>query len=284
MPSVNSNASGDSYANSCSVSSDDTPSSRATEGSSDAEKEQLAAKESKTVFLLRVVVIIVLLLAAVAVSVVVYLITRNAEIDEYETQYKALADTVLRAFEDIVTQKMGAISSVGVAAIAHGVDHKREWPFLTLSSFQERSATARSLSGALFVSINPLVKETERTEWEKFVVEEAGWISAGYEYQEDLELDGFEKVQRALGEDGSLQPTPNRTDDTNWAEVTNRTGDTSWIDDTGEIDDRDEIFYFDEGETWIDPGPGPYLPGKFSFPSSQLSMSYRYLLPYNFCR
>jgi Tfp pilus assembly protein PilO len=52
----------------------------------------------------RVVVIIVLLLAAVAVSVVVYLIPRNAEIDEYETQYKALADTVLRVFEDIVTQ------------------------------------------------------------------------------------------------------------------------------------------------------------------------------------
>jgi uncharacterized membrane protein YgaE (UPF0421/DUF939 family) len=45
-----------------------------------------------------------LLLAAVAVSVVVYLIPRNAEIDEYETQYKALADTVLRVFEDIVTQ------------------------------------------------------------------------------------------------------------------------------------------------------------------------------------
>jgi hypothetical protein len=225
-----------------------------------------------------------LLFAAVAVSVVVYLITRDAEIDEYETQYKALADTVLRAFEDIVTQKMGAISSVGVAAIAHGVDHKRDWPFLTLSSFQERSATARSLSGALFVSINPLVKETERDEWEKFVVKEAGWISAGYEYQEDLELDGFEKVQAALGEhehDRSLQAE--HTDDSNWAEITNRTGDTSWIDNTDKIDDRDEIFYVDGGETWIDPGPGPYLPGKFSFPSSQLSNFYPYLLSYNFC-
>jgi hypothetical protein len=269
MASASSDASGDSIAESGSLSDTDETGSRATEASSEAEKDQLAQKESRNVLLLRVLVIIVLLFAAVAVSVVVYFITRLAEIDEYETQYKALADTVLRAFEDIVTQKMGAISSVGVAAIAHGVDLDREWPFVTLSSFQERSATARSLSGALFVSINPLVKETERAEWEKFVVEEAGWISAGYEYQEDLELDGFEKVQTALGEDDrSLQTSPKRTDDTNWAEITNRTGDTSWIDDTGKIDDQDEIFYFDEGETWIDPGPGPYLPGKFSFPSS----------------
>jgi hypothetical protein len=283
MASTSSGTSGDSIAESGSLSESDETGSRATYASSEAEKDQLAQKESRNVLLLRVLVIIVLLFAAVAVSVVVYFITRFAEIDEYETQYKALADTVLRAFEDIVTQKMGAISSVGVAAIAHGVDLDREWPFVTLSFFQARAATARSLSGALFVSINPLVKETERAEWEKFVVEEAGWISAGYEYQEDLELDGFEKVQRALAEDGSFQPSPIRTDDTNWAEVTNRTDDTSWIDDTGKIDDRDEIFYFDEGETWIDPGPGPYLPGKFSYPSSQHSKSYRHLLLYNLC-
>ncbi len=98
-----------------------------------------------------------------------------------------------------------------------------------------------------------------------------------------MEIDSVEKVQ-ALGEDArSLQTSLNRTDDSNWEELTNRTDDTSWIDDTDKIDDRDEIFYVDGGETWIDPGPGPYLPGKFPFPSSQLSKSYRYLLPYNFC-
>jgi hypothetical protein len=119
----------------------------------------------------------------------------------------------------------------------------------------------------------------ERTEWEKFVVEEAGWISAGYEYHEDLELDGFEKVQAALGEDDRSLQT-NHTYDTKWAEITNRTDDTtSWIEDTDKIDERGEIFYVDGGVTWIDPGPGPYLPGKFSFPSSQLFKSYRYLLP-----
>ena len=60
-------------------------------GSGDDQKdengEKLAHRESRNVFRLRVIVIIVLLLAATAVSVVVYLITTNAEYDEFQTQF-----------------------------------------------------------------------------------------------------------------------------------------------------------------------------------------------------
>ena len=223
--------------------------SRATEVSTEAERDQLAQKETRDVFRLRVLVVIVLLLAAVAISIVIYIITRNAEVDEFETQYKGLADTVLRAFEDIITQKLGAISSVGVAAIAHGVDNNQSWPFLALSSFQERSATARSLSGAIFISLNPVVSDPQRADWEKFVVDRAEWIPAGHEYQKDLEVDTFEKSVERLGK--------------------GNTGATSWTDGSNSSADvRDEIFYVDEGKTWIDPGPGPYLPSKLSFPAS----------------
>ena len=243
--------SGDSSeAGSGSLASDSETGSKATEASTEAEREQLAQKETRDVFRLRVLVVIVLLLAAVAISIVIYIITRNAEVDEFETQYTALADTVLRAFEDIITQKLGAISSVGVAAIAHGVDANQSWPFLALSSFQERSATARSLSGAIFVSLNPVVSDPQRAEWEKFVVDEAEWIPAGLEYQKDLAVDSFEKTVEKLG--------------------TGNTGASSWTDgsNSSTADVRDEIFYVDEGKTWIDPGPGPYLPSKLSFPAS----------------
>jgi hypothetical protein len=236
--------------------SDSDLGSRATEGTRDAEKDQLAQKETRDVFLLRVLVVVVLLNAAIAVSVVVFFITKDAEVDEFETQYTALADTVVRAFEDIVTQKLGALSSVGVAAIAHGVDFELDWPFVTLSSFQERSATARSLSGALFVSLNPVVKDTDRAEWEKFLVKNSGWIPEGFEYQEDLEVDGFEKQLERLG--------------------VGDTGATSLTDGSNSTDVRDEIFYVDQGKTWIDPGPGPYLPSKFAFPACQRSKPYLY--------
>jgi hypothetical protein len=290
-----------------SISSGDSDSeigSKATEGS-DADKDQLAQKETHDVFLLRVLVVIVLLLAAVAVSLVVFFITKKAEVDEFETQYTALADTILRAFEDIITQKLGAISSVGVAAIAHGIDHDKSWPLLTLSSFQERSATARSLSGALFISLNPVVSDTQRTDWEKFVVKKSGWIQEGFEYQEDLEVDGFEKpmtmmmggVEMSMSGDEMSMPGDNMPEDNMSMPGDNMSmpGDNmSMLEDntsmpgdnmsmpgdmvgSNSTEIRDEIFYIDEdeGKMWTDPGPGPYLPSKFSFPASQHFKSYR---------
>jgi hypothetical protein len=251
-----------------SISSDTENGSRTTEETSDTEKDQLAQKETRDVFMLRVLVVLVLLLAAVAVSFVVYLITRNAEVDEFETQYTALADTVLRAFEDIVTQNLGAISSVGVAAIAHGIDHELEWPFLTLSSFQERSATARSLSGAIFISLNPLVSETHRTDWEKFVVKNSGWIEEGFEYQKDLEVDGFEApMEMMMSGDKMLMPEDEMA-------MPAMGGSNMTMGGSNMTEERNEIFYVEDGMTWIDPGPGLYLPSKFSFPASQQFKSY----------
>ena len=55
-------------------------------------------------------------------------------------------------------QKMEAAGSLVVAMVAHGVDHNREWPFIALSSFQQRSSTVRGLSGALFLGFLPKVR------------------------------------------------------------------------------------------------------------------------------
>jgi hypothetical protein len=66
------------------------------------------------------------------------------------------------------------MSSLGVAAI---VDYTRTWPFVTLSSFQQRAATAKEESGALYVHINHMVSESDRKKWEEFVVgEDSNWM------------------------------------------------------------------------------------------------------------
>jgi len=139
--------------------------------------EELGRRETTNVLRLRLLVFLVLLMAAVAVSVIVYFITTGAEREEAESQFAGAAEKVLEAFLDIADAKLGAVSSLGVASIAHGVDHTRTWPNVTLSSFQQRSATARSQSDALYVHINPLVKEVDRAAWEDYVVsEDASWM------------------------------------------------------------------------------------------------------------
>ena len=89
------------------------------------------------------------------------------------------------AFENIVKQKIGAISALAVANIAHSTDHSNDWPFVTLSSFQQRSFTTRILADALFVSTLPLVSDEHRDAWENeyIVSSNANWIQEAIAYQ-----------------------------------------------------------------------------------------------------
>ena len=142
-----------------------------TKGSEDniqAIRDQLSKKESLQVLRLRVIVVLVLMCAATAVTVVVYIITRQAQIKEFNIQYEGVADKVVTSFTDIL-KEMGAISGLGVAATVSAADTKSVWPFVTMSNFQERAGNARTLSGTLYVSINPLVGPNQFQLWEGFV-------------------------------------------------------------------------------------------------------------------
>lgn len=173
----------------------------------------------------------VLLAASAAVSAVVYKTTKLSETEEFKTQYSGAAQKIVEAFGEIVGQNLGAISSMGVATIAHGVDHVRTWPRVTLSSFQQRAGTAKTISGALFVGLAPFVEEADRRDWEEYVVsDDAYWIDEGFAYQEELGINHFIKnwEERRRLQYSSNQSLP--------------------------------IYFFgDNGTVVTDPGPGPYL-------------------------
>ena len=173
----------------------------------------------------------VLLAASAAVTAVVFTTTKRSETDEFKTQYAGAAQKIVEAFDGIVGGNLGAISSMGVATIAHGVDHVRTWPRVTLSSFQQRARTAKSLSGALFVGLAPYVKAEDRRDWEEYVVsDDAYWVEEGIEYQEEL---GLTEFMNNWEERRRLQSTSNQSL---------------------------PIYYFGEnGSVVTDAGPGPYL-------------------------
>ena len=77
--------------------------------------------------------------------------------------------TNLLVISQEVLHRIGSISSVGVAATIHGLDHNRShWPFVTLPSFLQRTASARVLSGAHLIRLSPLVTEADRGAWEVY--------------------------------------------------------------------------------------------------------------------
>ena len=148
------------------------------EDSSDS-KPRLARKETIHVFRLRGLVFLVLAIAAVTVSLIVYRIMWEAEQSNFEQQYASAAEKIETAFLDIINVHMSAISSLGVAIIAHGRDDAtQKWPYVTVTSFQERATTAREQSGVLYVHLNPEVQPSKRAEWEMFAANKsnAGWM------------------------------------------------------------------------------------------------------------
>jgi hypothetical protein len=60
------------------------------------------------------------------------------------------------------------MSSVAGLAATLSVDGKG-WPFVTEDAFPMRANNARLHSGALYLSINPIVRATDLDSWESYV-------------------------------------------------------------------------------------------------------------------
>ena len=131
-------------------------------------KDQLAKQETKAVFRLRVLVILLLVAAAASISVTIYYLTRNAEKEEFETQYFAIADKIVQSFQDIMVE-ISAVSGLAVSASGQSIGQTEQWPFITMPNFQERAGNARTLSGAIYLSINPVVPASLLPAWEAYV-------------------------------------------------------------------------------------------------------------------
>eukprot|EP00977_Amphora_coffeiformis_P026278 scaffold25307_cov168-Amphora_coffeaeformis.AAC.11 len=140
----------------------DSKSAKSTTGgtslSSSDESSKFVKRESRHVFYLRVIVLLILFSASAAISLVVFFVTDAGEMESFESQYYAAADKVTENFHAIATDRLQAAGSLIVAMIAHGQDHTKTWPFVTLSSFQQRASTVKDLSGVLYLGFNPVVR------------------------------------------------------------------------------------------------------------------------------
>eukprot|EP00934_Nitzschia_sp_Nitz4_P004266 Nitzschia sp. Nitz4//scaffold216_size36101//31917//35797//NITZ4_007786-RA/size36101-snap-gene-0.13-mRNA-1//1//CDS//3329542209//4256//frame0 len=154
-------------------------------------KQSLTKRETEQVFRLRVLVIAILFAAAGSVSFTIYKLTHNSEVDEFKSQYYSVAEKIIESFQETMVQ-ISAVSGLAVAATAHSQDANEVWPFITLSNFQERAGSAIALSGAVFLSISPLVQTEELALWEEYVrSDENAWIDEGLSYQQAKGLNDF---------------------------------------------------------------------------------------------
>ena len=140
-------------------------------GDSSSEDPQTALENKKTAAVnrLRMLVIVVLVIASFGVSFTVFILSRKADQESFEIQYDGTVDKIFEVFTEVFDQ-IGAISGLGLDITAYSEDHNTTWPYQTISNIHGRGGNARTLSGALYISINHLVKDEDKDEWEKYVL------------------------------------------------------------------------------------------------------------------
>ena len=86
----------------------------------------------------------------------------------------------------IVSQKLGALASLGAGFTAYSRATENNFPFVVMNDFQQRASTARALSSALAVESCLLVKPDEVQQWNAFSTNNSGWYEEGFTYQDQL--------------------------------------------------------------------------------------------------
>ena len=99
------------------------------------------------------------------------------------SSFVGAATKVIKSFEDILEQKIAAIAALGVSFTASAQETNSTWPYVTLHDFQQRSASTRSLSGAFYSVVLPIIMDDTRSDWEAYSVANRWWLSEGREYQ-----------------------------------------------------------------------------------------------------
>ncbi|GKY96213.1 hypothetical protein MPSEU_000581200 [Mayamaea pseudoterrestris] len=174
------------------------------------EKELMFQRESQHVTMLKRAVLLIMLLAGIAISTVVYFVSSKAQYSSFASTYFSSSEKLLETFHHIAEGKLGAVSSLTVAATAHALDSNTSYPFTTLSAFQHRAIPTRAISGALLVTMHPLVTLEQRNEWEQYSFhgDAAQWHARDLEYEKslsygqyDLKFDAKEVVQRVTLEE-----------------------------------------------------------------------------------
>ena len=90
--------------------------------------------------------------------------------------------------EEIVSEKLAALSSFSVSTTAHARSQNDTFPFVTMNDYQQRAGSVREVVDCLLVYTIYQVLEDQRLQWENYTVTNREWFFNDLEYQEERGL------------------------------------------------------------------------------------------------
>ncbi|CAB9530583.1 Receptor-type guanylate cyclase gcy [Seminavis robusta] len=139
---------------------------------------EVAKKEDRWVFWLRILTTLVLLAVAVTVCVVVYLEGRKSETKSFEQDFSDLGEKMVQSFEAKVEQRFGVIDAFAESVTS---DANHSFPYVTPPNYAFRAETAATLAQLFFIIFIPIVQKEQLETWNQYVQQnEQQWRVEGW--------------------------------------------------------------------------------------------------------
>jgi len=149
----------------------------------DQHKLEVAQKEDKWVFWLRVLTTLALLSVAVAVCLGVYFQGRKSEKESFEQDFSALGEKLVRSFTETVRQRVGIITSFGQEITSQA---NNAWPFVTPPNFNARAETTAMLAQFMWLRLIPQVTRSNLDLYVNYTQANQGWRTEGLARQNGI--------------------------------------------------------------------------------------------------
>eukprot|EP00980_Cylindrotheca_fusiformis_P008035 scaffold1710_cov120-Cylindrotheca_fusiformis.AAC.1 len=151
----------------------------------------VATKEEKNVFRVKILVTLILLLAVSSVATITYILVDSQERDNFESQFIGYASEVVTISREKTGQLFNALDAFSVSVSSQAAGElelqNSSWPFYRIPDWSVRAQRLAQLTGVdnPYLIFCPIVQQNEREEWEAFA-------NAAYPilYQDAIEKEG----------------------------------------------------------------------------------------------
>jgi hypothetical protein len=143
----------------------------------------IAQAENDAVFRIRLFVIGILVSLTVCAACLVFFYSKNSEVQDFEQAFLEDSEKIFESIGTTLDASLGAIDSYGVSVVSHAKFSNSTWPFVRVPDHAARLSKIRALSKAFAIGQFQVVQEEDRSEWEKFSIENAGWVDEALEVQ-----------------------------------------------------------------------------------------------------
>ena len=162
---------------------------------------QLAAKETRAVYCLKLALLVLMLALAASFAGIVFAYTSNEEDKNFEETFVIYSQQIEDAVQVSAQNRLEAIGALAFQIQTYVHDSNSSWPFVTVSFYEDRVYSMNSLTDAFDVLLFPVVSQKNRRAWEEYAVANVHWINQSYAAQES-----------EMGKPpGQILPTANQT-------------------------------------------------------------------------